>query len=129
MGYDPVIPALGLEVIMTLQHVSHPRMVFTYALDTAFQDIGVAAILGILLVCLREEFRFFGIFSHFVRGSTAFSTWGPGACLFFPSHHIFLACTFVDFALLRFFSSRALLPVSGHLCYASGLEQDILNSF
>jgi hypothetical protein len=110
MGYDPVIPALGLEVIMTLQHVSHPRMVFTYALDTAFQDIGVAAILGILLVCLREVFRFFGIFSHFVRESTAFSTWGPGACLFFPSHHIFLACTFVDLLFCTSFLPAPCFP-------------------
>lgn len=115
---------------MTLQHLSHPRMVFTYALDMAFQDIGVAAILGVLLVCLREEFSLLWhlfafcswVYGIFIVGTRCFS-------FFSPSHHIFLACTFVDFALLHFFFSHALLPVSGHVFYASGLEQDILNSF
>jgi len=83
MGYDSVVPALGLEVIMTLQHLLHPRMVFTYALDTAFQDIGVAAILGVTFgLFTGGVFASLAFFSHFARGSTAFSTWYPGASLF-----------------------------------------------
>lgn len=85
---------------MTLQHLLHPRMVFTYALDTAFQDIGVAAILGVT----------FGLFTGGVFASLAFFfrillvglqhfQRGIQVLLFsFPSYYIFLACTFVDFA-------------------------------
>lgn len=131
MGYDSVVPALGLEVIMTLQHLLHPRMVFTYALDTAFQDIGVAAILGVT----------FGLFTGGVFASLAFffafCSWVysifnvVSRCFSFPFHLITSSWHVLSSTMLlrTYFSSHARLPASGHLRYGFGLEHDILNSF